>query len=153
MGLNYLTLDHKQQEDFGYCLPACIEMVFAYFGIRRSQSSLAQILGLIIPAGVPCSRIKRLASSKIDVIYQEGTLDDINNWLNKQIPVIVFLLMSELPQWRGEELQHAVVVVGLDKQTIYLMDPALETGPTPTPIDDFILAWYEMDNRYAILVC
>ncbi len=34
---------------------------------------------------------------------------------------------------------------------IYLMDPALETGPIPTPVDDFMLAWDEMDNRYATL--
>lgn len=37
-------------------------------------------------------------------------------------------------------------VVGAANQIISLMDPALDSGPTPTPIDDFMLAWDEMDN-------
>lgn len=146
-----LPLSHKQQQDLGYCLPACAQMVLAYLGISRSQESLARMMGLVVPVGVPSSRIKNLASLKITVTYQQGTLEDIYYWLNQGVPVIVFLLMSELPHWRGQELQHAVVIVGLDNQNIYLMDPALETGPTPVPVGDFILAWDEMDNSYATL--
>ncbi len=73
------------------------------------------------------------------------------------MPVIVFLDAGELPHWHKYDftqrpvIQHAVVVVGLASQTIYLMDPALKTGPTPTPIGDFMLAWDEMDNYYATL--
>jgi hypothetical protein len=126
-------------------------MVLAYLGISRTQESLARMMGVVIPVGVPSSRIKKLASLKITVTYQQGTLDDIHDWLNQDVPVIVFLLMSELPHWRGQELQHAVVIVGLDDQNVYLMDPALETGPTLVPVNDFMLAWDEMDNSYATL--
>ncbi len=106
-----LPLLHKQQKDFGYCLPACAQMILDYMGISRSQESLARIMGVIVLVGVPSSRIKKLASLNIKVTYQEGTLDDIRYWLNQKAPIIVFLLMSELPHWRGEELQHSVVVV------------------------------------------
>jgi hypothetical protein len=69
----------------------------------------------------------------------------------------VFLDAGELPHWHEYDLvqrvvvQHAVVGVGLDSQTVYLMDPALDTGPTPMPIGDFLLAWDEMENYYATL--
>jgi ABC-type bacteriocin/lantibiotic exporter with double-glycine peptidase domain len=127
-------------------------MVLDYLGIARSQDELARLMGVVIPIGVPSSRIKKLQTLGLTVIYQDGTIDDIRHWLEQDRPVVVFLLMSELPHWRGEELQHAVVVIGMDEQTVYLLDPALESGPTPTPIGDFWLAWDEMDNRYAVLI-
>lgn len=65
--------------------------------------------------------------------------------------MIVFVQVKELPIWRGQDFKHAVVVVGLDDEIIYLMDPALDSGPTPTPIGDFQLAWDEMDNFYVTL--
>ena len=80
--------------------------------------------------GAPRSNIKNLASRRITVIYKEGNLADIRSWLDQKLPVIVFVQAKELPVWRGQDFKHAVVVVGLDDQTIYLMDPALDSGPT-----------------------
>lgn len=106
----------------------------------------------VINVGTLRSNIKNLASRDITVIYNEGTLTDIQTWLDREFPVIVFVQAKELPIWHGQDFKHAVVIVGLDEKTIYLMDPALDSGPTPTPIDDFQLAWDEMDNYYAALV-
>ncbi|MBK8050377.1 MAG: hypothetical protein IPK16_26700 [Anaerolineales bacterium] len=58
---------------------------------------------------------------------------------------------AELPHWHGHQAQHAVLVVGIEHQALYLHDPALPDGPTAVSIDDFLLAWQEMDNRYAVL--
>jgi len=146
-----LPLQHKQQLYFGYCLPACTQMVLEYLGIFRSQDELARLMGVVIPIGVPSSRVKKLQTFGLTVIYQNGTIDDIRHWLEQDMPVIIFLLTSELPYWQGEELQHTVIVVGMDKETVYLLDPALKSHPIPTSIGDFWLAWDEMDNRYAVL--
>jgi ABC-type bacteriocin/lantibiotic exporter with double-glycine peptidase domain len=146
-----LPLFHSRQKYLGYCLPACAEMALNYLGISRSQEVLAKKMNTTINVGTPRSNIKNLTSRRITVIYNEGTLADIGSWLDQKLPVIVFVQAKELPIWRGQDFKHTVVVVGLDEKTIYLMDPALENGPTPTPIDDFQLAWDEMDNYYAIL--
>ena len=41
------SVPHRMQEQYGFCLPACVEMVLAYYGINRSQRSLAVELGVI----------------------------------------------------------------------------------------------------------
>jgi ABC-type bacteriocin/lantibiotic exporter with double-glycine peptidase domain len=146
-----LLLSHSQQKYLGYCLPACAEMALNYLEISQSQEALAKKMNTTLNVGTLRSNIKKLASRHINVTYSEGTLADIRSWLDQEIPVIVFVEANELPVWRGQDFKHAVVVVSLDDKTIYLMDPALESGPTPTPLDDFQLAWDEMDNYYATL--
>jgi hypothetical protein len=132
-------------------------MVLAYISISRSQEVLGQIMGTQLPIGTPRANIKKLASLQLTVTYTHGLLEDIQQWLNQNIPIIVFLDAGELPHWHNYDftqrivIPHAVVAVGVDDQIIYLMDPALDSGPTPTPIGDFMLAWDEMDNYYATL--
>ena len=146
-----LSLPHKSQKGDGYCLPTCVQMVLAYLGISRSQEAIGKILDLNPPFGVRHSNINKLASAKIKVTYETGTLEDIRRWLEQNLPVIVFVQAGDLPHWPGHYFQHAVVVVGIDGQTIYVMDPALDAGPTPTDEAAFMLAWSGMDYYYAIL--
>lgn len=152
-----LSLTHKPQEVDGYCLPTCVQMVLGYIELSYSQATLSELMESQLPIGTLRSNIKKLTSLQIDIIYDSGNLKDIEKWLNQNSPVIVFLDAGELPHWHHYDftqqvvIQHAIVVVGLDSQTIYLMDPAINNGPTSTPIGDFILAWDEMDNYYAIL--
>ena len=46
-----LTLPHKLQQGDGYCLPACVQMVFGYLGIAHTQAAIAKTLGLNPPLG------------------------------------------------------------------------------------------------------
>jgi ABC-type bacteriocin/lantibiotic exporter with double-glycine peptidase domain len=126
-------------------------MVLAYLGISRSQDSIGKTLGLNPPFGVRHSNIKKLASSKIKVTYQAGTLEDIRHWLEQSVPVIIFVQAGDLPHWSGYSFQHAVVVVGLEEQAIYVMDPALADGPTLVDEEAVMLAWHSMDYYYATL--
>jgi ABC-type bacteriocin/lantibiotic exporter with double-glycine peptidase domain len=146
-----LSLPHKPQKGNGYCLPACAQMVLAYLGISRSQESLGKTLALNPPFGTRHSHIQKLASSNIKVTYEAGTLAELHHWLDQDVPVIVFVQAGDLPHWSGHHFQHAVVVVGIEDQTVSLMDPALDTGPTATDIEAFLLAWSAMDYYYAAL--
>ncbi|MBE7469862.1 MAG: hypothetical protein DPW09_20670 [Anaerolineae bacterium] len=38
---NSLPIPHRPQLADGYCLPACVQMVLAYWGIERDQAELA----------------------------------------------------------------------------------------------------------------
>ena len=66
--------------------------------------------------------------------------------------MIAFVQAGELHQWHGRRAQHAVLLVGADAQEIHIHDPALTYGPIEVTIDEFLIAWQEMDNRYAVLV-
>lgn len=59
---------------------------------------------------------------------------------------------GELPHWRGIKSQHALFVVGFENQELSIHDPGLDHGPVIVPLDDFLLAWDEMDARCAIII-
>lgn len=58
---------------------------------------------------------------------------------------------GELSHWSGEYFQHAVVVIGHDASQVWILDPAAKPESIAVSVDEFLLAWSEMDNRYAAL--
>lgn len=149
---NILPVPYRPQETKVGCLPACIQMVLAYQGIIYSQTELSRLLGTHPLAGTPHSRIVRLRSLNLRVAYQKATgLNDLSRWLARELPVITFVQARELPHWQGQWFQHAVVVVGVEENVVYLLDPAATAAVIATPGDDFLLAWEEMDLAYAVL--
>ncbi len=40
-----IQLSHAQQSTEGYCLPACVQMVLAYWGLQRSEAAIRRVLG------------------------------------------------------------------------------------------------------------
>jgi ABC-type bacteriocin/lantibiotic exporter with double-glycine peptidase domain len=149
---NLLAL-HKQQIADGYCLPACAEMALAYWGISNSQQKISRTLKLRPGLGVPAPNITLLRSPQIDVEYFVGSsFDSILQWLQNAIPVIAFVQAGELPHWRGARSQHAVLVVGFEDQELFIHDPGLDYGSVAISLDDFLLAWDEMDARCAIII-
>ena len=114
-----LSVPHYLQLDDGYCLPACVQMVLAYWGIAREQRAIAEKLGLIPGAGVPGSRLKTLSSKKLKVTYGSGELVDLTKALEQAIPPIILVYTGELPYWE-QATAHAVVLLGLDEQVVHL---------------------------------
>jgi hypothetical protein len=74
-------------------------MVLAYLGVQRTQEQIGRTLSLIEMAGIPASRIVRLATRELNVQYQVGSLDAIRSWLEQAIPVIAFVEAGELPYY------------------------------------------------------
>lgn len=150
---NSLSIPHSQQIEDGYCLPACAQMALVHLGISRSQENLGRTLKIRKGFGVPASTIVNLSSRELDVVYQTGgTLDVLRNWMQKGIPVITCVQAGELPHWQKINAQHAVLVVGLDEVEVYIHDPALPQGIVAVSVGDFLLAWDEMEYRYAVIV-
>jgi len=145
-----LNVFHCQQKADGYCLAACAHMVLTYLGISCSQDDLARQLGVRPHLGAPSSRLLRLRSAVLDMIYTAGDLEDLAVWLDQGLPALAFVQVDQLPYWRGQQFQHAVVIVGLDTQAVYLLDPAADAAPIRVLRGDFNLAWDEMDCVYAI---
>lgn len=143
-----LSVPHHRQSADGYCLPACVQMLLAYWGIERPQADLAKQLGLIEGAGTPGNRLRRLASKELNVFYSEGTLSDLTVALDEEIPLIVLVNTRELPYWEIETA-HAVVLRGLENSRATINDPAFEIHPFQISLGDFLLAWDEMANLYA----
>lgn len=72
-----LPVPHRLQLADGYCLPACVQMILAYWGIEREQDDLAKQLQMVVGAGVPGNRVRLLASKTLEVFYGEGEQADL----------------------------------------------------------------------------
>jgi len=146
-----LKVPYHPQLDDGYCLPACAQMVLDYLGIIVEQKRLARILGVRAPLGAPASNVLRLRSETVDVIFADGAVRDLRNYLALERPLIVFVQAGELPHWRGCVSQHAIVVVGIDEVSVGVLDPAAGSQVIDVPLGDFLLAWSELEYLYAVI--
>ena len=145
-----LKVPYIRQLADGYCLPACAQMVLAYSGIKRDQVQLAKQLKMIPKAGTPSFRIRLLASKKLKVSYRRGEIADLRTALNNGMPPIIMLVTGDLPYW-DISTTHAVVLLGIDENSVLLNDPDYEEAPIRVSLGDFELAWYQMGNLYALL--
>lgn len=142
---------HPQKAD-GYCLAACAQMVLDFWAIPLEQEQIASQLSVIPGVGAPAGRISRFSSDQMSVIYETGEWETIPTWLDRRVPVIAMVQAGELPHWQGEAFQHAVVVVGYDSADVWILDPAAQPVPLRVSIDEFVLAWGEVDFRFAVLL-
>jgi ABC-type bacteriocin/lantibiotic exporter with double-glycine peptidase domain len=125
-------------------------MVLAYLGDDRSEEQIAHAMGSYW-YGTPASRITRLTSLGYKVTYEQTTLEQLRVYLEQQIPCIIFLRTGALPYW-DQDVAHAVVLVGLERETVYWHDPELTTGPTSVDHSAFLLAWSDLDH-YCATIC
>jgi len=150
--MSLLPILHKPQEEIGYCFPACVQMALTHLDIFYSQQRLASKLGVIPGVGVPASHIHRLSSRSISTVYEtEATVADLEQWLERSIPIIASIQTSELAYWHGQVTQHAVLVIGLDENAVYVLDPAQTSDVISVSIDEFMLAWDEIGFTYSVL--
>jgi ABC-type bacteriocin/lantibiotic exporter with double-glycine peptidase domain len=147
--MKWLNVPHLRQVELGWCLPACVAMVTAYWQHPLLQADVARWLGTR-GVGTPSSRIQRLTQHGLEVIYRTGSLEELATWINQGVPCILFLRTGELPYWQVDT-PHAVVLAGLEANSAYLFDPAVETAPIAVPLDDLMLAWSHFDYTYAVL--
>lgn len=148
-----LFVPHVRQIEDGYCLPACVEMVLAFYGIHRPQAQIAKQLDIIEGAGIPAPRILRLASRQLQIVRQQGEVSDLIALLNESIPPIMEVSTAQLTHWHGEESQHVVLLTAIQGDidgTATINDPAFD-APMNLPMNELILAWLDRDNYFATI--
>ena len=145
-----LDVPYLPQHEPGGCLVACAAMVLAHLEQPALQEDIARQIGAR-PAGVPAFNIRRLAAWGLDVQYGQGSLSELTAALVRGNAPIIFLRTSELPYWQ-EDTPHAVVLVGLDRESAFLLDPAYEDEtPVSVTLGDFLLAWSHFEMVYALI--
>jgi uncharacterized protein YvpB len=86
-----------------------------------------------------------------EIIGILGNWEELQAHLENNRPCMTLVQTSELPYW-AEESDHAVIVIGLDDELIYLNDPAFPEAPIQVTRGEFDLAWLEKDEVYAVLI-
>lgn len=149
MATNWLKIPHFQQSNDGWCLPACVAMVTAYWQQPLAETDLARWLGTTL-IGTPAARIERLAKRGFSVIYQIGSLAQLQTWLDKKYPCLLFVHTAELPYWQYHT-PHVIVLAGLTNNTAYIFDPAFDKNPITVFVGDLLLAWSYSDYTYTVI--
>jgi ABC-type bacteriocin/lantibiotic exporter with double-glycine peptidase domain len=142
---------HQKKGHETDCLAACAAMILSHLGIKVNYRQLLRLLEVDPLLGAFSSNITRLEQLSVNVEYGDhADLPKIEQHLSQGQPVITFVDTGELPYW-NERTFHAVVVVGIDEQFLYLNDPAFDEAPQIVGRGDFELAWIEQDERYAVI--
>lgn len=145
-----LAVPHQMQAGPSDCLAACAAMVLDYFGKTTSYAKLLHLLG-IGPIGAPRRNILNLSRLRgVTVAYREATLPIAAQYLQAGLPVIAFVDTGELDYW-SSTTNHALVLVGIEKDEILIHDPAVKDAPVRVPIGEFDLAWLNADNACAVV--
>ena len=124
-------------------------MVSAYWEQPLFQGDIADWL-LTTEIGTPARNITNLNSRGFEVVYQEGSLQFLASTLQQGQPCIAFVYTIDLPYWQVNTA-HAVVLAGLEQDSIVIYDPAFADAPMVTSIGDFMLAWSHFDYAVAVL--
>jgi len=145
-----LPIELLVQKRSGECLAACAVMVLRSLQVSVDYVQLVRMLE-ITDIGAPFSRLLRLETLGVKVTLSCGTLPLLHRHLVRGLPSIVAVDTRELPYWRSVASPHAVVVCGMNRHDVLLLDPAFATGPFLVTHGDFDLAWLERDEQYATI--
>ncbi len=145
----WLPVPHFEQSRDGYCLPACVRMVLAYYGHSVAERELATILGTQSFGG-PISHVTQLQQWGYHVTYHPITIIELKSYLDEGIPVIAWVWTGMLT-YADKETSHVVVVTGYDDNHVFLHDPAMTKAPQVVVWDSFLAAWAEYDEKAVVV--
>jgi len=103
----------------GYCGPACLKMVLGYFGEHTTEGRLVRLSGCTRSSGVGARGLLK-AAAKLGFkgkVRDNCELADIRRYIKRRVPPIV--------DWFDADGGHYCVVIGIDRENIYFMDPSL----------------------------
>jgi len=133
-------------------------MVLTYLGEKVAYDHLRQQLGTF-SAGAFFFNVDRLRSWRLRVERDRGTLATLREHLDAGRPIIVPVDTGLLPYWLTRAdvplderiTDHAVVVVGIEGELIYVNDPDFELAPQIVEIGWFHEAWRNFNGHYAAI--
>lgn len=114
-----LKVPYHKQETIYYCGPACLQMVFEFFGLKKSQKEIAKEGKTTEKRGTPHKNMIHVVLKNRFYCYvnNESTLHEVKHFIDLGIPVIVNYLEAS-----RDEIHYAIIT-GYEKDYIILNDP------------------------------
>jgi ABC-type bacteriocin/lantibiotic exporter with double-glycine peptidase domain len=144
-----LPVPHFEQSRDGNCLPACVQMVLAFWGDQQTEAALVKELGTK-EYGTAISNAVRLRDKGYNVTVSSLTRASLESYLANRQPVIARVWTAMLDHW-DVITSHVVVVVGYDESGVFLNDSAFDTAPQAVNWDAFLAAWAEYDETAVVI--
>lgn len=135
----------------GMCGPASLKIVLEYYGVEKTEQELAKLCGVRNDLGTNEQGLK-VAAEQLGFtveIKNECTFEDIEQWLNRNVPVIVNWFTRGRTDYTDSDVAdgHYSVVAGLDGDFIYLQDPEIGSM-RKLGREDFMTVWFDFTGEY-----
>ncbi|MBI4670216.1 MAG: C39 family peptidase [Chloroflexi bacterium] len=147
--MSLLPVSHRSQLQSADCLAACAAMVLDYLDVSFDYDDLLDLLR-ITPFGAKFQNLVYLESLGVKVLTARGELETLATHLKRGVPPIAFVKTAELSYW-DEANNHAVVIIGIEGRQVFVNDPAFADAPKRIWVDEFMLAWMDMDQFYGLI--
>jgi predicted double-glycine peptidase len=143
------------------CGVASLQSVLAYYGEEWREDDLAQELKADPAEGTRYGELVRFARGigLTAEVRQRMTIEDLTEAVEADHPVIVAIqAWSNKPRSYADDWEdgHYSVVIGIDDEKVYLMDPSTIGNYTFIPIPQFLDRWHDaeigLDGRMTRLV-
>lgn len=144
-----LPVSHRRQKQQADCLAACAAMALGYLQVPINYEDVNRLLG-VDAIGTPFRRLQNLQALGLRINIDEGNLTKLQTYLEDGLPSIVAVNTGQLPYWE-DITNHAVVIIGIDEQYVYLNDPDTAESPQVVSLAEFELAWLEKDYLFAVI--
>jgi predicted double-glycine peptidase len=147
--LNHLPLT-RQSTDYT-CGPASLQSILAYYGEEWREDTLARAVKSDPEEGTNYREIVRFARSQgLIAEAREGmTIDDLARAAKAQRPVMVAIqAWGDYQEKYADDWEdgHYAIVVGVDDDNVYLMDPSTIGNYTFIPIPQFLTRWHDAEK-------
>jgi ABC-type bacteriocin/lantibiotic exporter with double-glycine peptidase domain len=147
--LELATGSFKQTQ--AMCGPACLKIVFAFFGRRVSEKQIARACRSTLDSGTTGTNLVRGAKKFgfTGKVFDRSDFRSIAKWLRRGVPVVVDW-MSTVPVRGGRHAMacgHYSVVCGLEREHIVLQDPAIG-GRRRVCRKAFLNVWFDFKNVF-----
>ena len=154
-----LKIPYFKQETLFTCAAAASRMVFAYYGICKSEAELASALNIAPERGVALPELKNLFKKLgLSPIYHpsienaKNGLEKMMDYLNAGVPVIVPVnrrvyddkteRMGVEASWEGEGFSyHLIVLTWINNSDVFFNDPHEKIGKHKISRKKFLKAW------------
>ena len=151
MLLSHLT--HRRQRRESDCLVACAEMALNHLGLTMDYTRVAKILraGAEFTLFTNLRYLEQLGLSI--VMGEQGDASLFESQIALGLPIIVGVQTLDWEHWGKVVTEHAVVVVGIDRENglVYINDPYFAEAPIEMSLIAFEIGWQEKERQYAVI--
>jgi hypothetical protein len=128
-------------------------MVLHHLGLAIEYARLRKLLRAG-PDFTPFSHLQYLERLGLSILRgEQGEVSLFETYLVIGLPVIVGVRTLHWHHWGDIVTEHAVVVVGIDREQnlVYINDPFFAEAPIELSLTEFEAGWIEGEGQYAVI--
>lgn len=144
----------RQATDYS-CGASALQAVLAYYGVELREDEIVKAVGTDSEVGTLIEKMAEFAVRKglRAVVKSDLSLGDLDRSLERGHPILVELQAwpeggkPKRPYPETWEEGHYAVVVGVNSESVYFVDPSLLGSRGFIPVREFLGRWHNLSSK------